>query len=105
MTSSSYLPSPAGEAQCGNNIALTSLVSEILQKISKSSLLTDAILAMKYTASPNAQDPVRAAEYCVLYALAQEIGTNDPLSDTNLRGICQKPEKFREAMAKLLATS
>lgn len=77
---------------------LRATVSELLSLENPSA----KILSMKYTAVNDKSAGENYVHYLILVALAKEIGTNDPLADSNLLGVCENREKLKRALTAYL---
>jgi hypothetical protein len=53
---------------------------------------------MRLTAHPTGNNINALVDFHILCAFARHIGTHDPLSESNLRGICKRREEFESLL-------
>jgi hypothetical protein len=56
------------------------------------------LIRMRLTARPDGTNVDALVDFHILCAVARHIGTNDPLSEANLRGICKKRKEFESIL-------
>jgi hypothetical protein len=79
--------------------ALTERVAELLA----SKTPGEDLIRMRLHARPGGDNATAVANYQILLALARHIGTQDPMSEANLKGITEKRDEFEAVLKRLFA--